>query len=447
MIHWRIVSKPILAAAIFAAILAGLRIARLNTAQVEHIMAWGRGWEMAMDAFFFLKIGMIGICCVALSRLKRQQRVVLKAEEQAMGEQGTGGQKHSPRMENQHGRMNSFEREIRILLVDNNAAILQWFMPLLEDARYNISFASDARDALEQLQKHKYDLVIADVMLPDVSGCELTRLIRQRFVLSELPVLLLVGRNRPEDLAACFLAGANDVVAKPVDAVVLKARIRALIELKLSVEELLRVEGAWMKAQIQPHFIYNTLNSIASLGISNTDRMLDLMEVFGNYLRMSFDVRNAGRVVPLERELKLVRCYLYIEEQRFGDRLKVKWELDADMNVLLPPLSIQSLVENALHHGILCRSTGGCIRIRIWSYDQYTEVTVEDNGKGMSSEAWQEWASRQAWTPNPSSTAKRAGGLRSIDARLKRLFGSGLNIVSSPGKGTSVSFHIPKHWS
>jgi DNA-binding response OmpR family regulator len=498
MIHWRILSKPIMAAAILAAILAGLRIARLNAAPAEHIRAWSGGWDMAMDDSFFLLTGMIGVCCVALFWFKRQQLVVLRVEEQAAEEHATGEHatgEHAtkekadePRTENgekdlsqelplvspldlppahaprelrdprqgphqepyqgpQHGLMNSFDREIRILLVDNDAAILHWLAHLLGDARYNVSFAIDARDALEQLQKHRFDLVIAGVMLPDVSGCELTRMIRQRFVLSELPVLLLDGRNRPEDLAAGFLAGANDVVAKHVEDVVLKARIRALIELKLSVEERLRMEGAWMKAQIQPHFIYNTLNSIASLGTTNTDRMLDLMEVFGNYLRMSFDVRNAGRVVPLERELNLVRCYLYIEEQRFGERLKVKWELDADMNVLLPPLSIQTLVENALHHGILCRSTGGCIRIRIWSYDQYTEVTVEDNGKGMSNEAWQAWASHQAWVSQASSTAKRGGGLRSIDARLKQLFGSGLNIVSSPGKGTSVSFQIPKRWS
>src|SRR5690625_4138570 len=106
----------------------------------------------------------------------------------------------------------------------------------------------------------EWDLVISDVMMPRMSGYELTRIIRKRFTISELPILLLTARNRPEDIENGFLAGANDYVTKPVDAVELKSRVNALTEVRKSSRERLRMESAWLQAQIQPHFLFNTLN-------------------------------------------------------------------------------------------------------------------------------------------------------------------------------------------
>ena len=106
---------------------------------------------------------------------------------------------------------------------------------------------TNAQQALAKLKEGLYDLVISDVMMPQISGFELTRRIRERFSLSELPVLLLTARVRSEDILTGFQAGASDYVMKPVNASELKVRVRSLTELKLSIEEQLRTEGAWLQ--------------------------------------------------------------------------------------------------------------------------------------------------------------------------------------------------------
>src|SRR5699024_1577503 len=196
---------------------------------------------------------------------------------------------------------------------------------VLETEQYHVSTAMDAGKALAILKNTPIDLVVSDVMMPSISGYELTKQIRSRYSLAELPVLLLTARTQSEDLVAGFTVGANDYIKKPVDALELKARVRSLINLKKALEEHTQMEGAWLQSQIQPHFIFNTLNTIASLGISDMEKMLNLLEEFSTYLRYSFDFKNAEPVIPLSRELALVQSYVYIEQQRFGERLQVDW--------------------------------------------------------------------------------------------------------------------------
>lgn len=324
----------------------------------------------------------------------------------------------------------------RILAVDDDPVNLKILADLLGPTEYDITTATNAEEALRLLNRGKFDLVIADVMMPDVSGYELTCAIRDRYTISELPVLLLTARNRPEDIFTGFKSGANDYVTKPVEAWELRSRVRALTELKVSIEERLRLEAAWLQAQIQPHFLHNTINSIAALSTIDTDKMQRLLEEFSYYLRTSFDFHNSDRVVPIAGELALIRSYLYIEKERFGDRLKIRWTMDEEPSFMLPPLSIQTLVENAVHHGILRKSQGGTVEIRIVrSGDEY-EVAVNDDGVGISEE-------RQRLIFEPSLRPGQGVGLRNTDRRLKQYYGKGLKIRSAPNRGTSVSFRIP----
>src|SRR5690606_20063566 len=119
----------------------------------------------------------------------------------------------------------------------------------------------------------------------------LARTIRERFTISELPILLLTARSQLTDIYAGFAAGANDYVTKPVDALELKYRVWSLTTLKQSVDESLRMEAAYLQAQIQPHFLFNTLNSIMALSELDLDKMRDVSEAFATYLRCSFDFR------------------------------------------------------------------------------------------------------------------------------------------------------------
>ena len=224
----------------------------------------------------------------------------------------------------------------------------------------------------------------------------------------------------------------------PIDAEALKARVHALTDLKISIEEQLRMEGAWLQSQIQPHFIYNTLNSIVALGVMDFPKMQALLEEFSNYLRLSFDFKNSEVVVPIEQELLLVRSYLYIEKERFGNRLMVQWETDSYMNFDLPPLSIQPLIENAINHGILQRRKGGTVYIRIQQRSTHMEITVQDDGKGMTKDEL-----NQLFMKINGSVKHKGVAIRNIDRRLKQLYGRGLTILSIPEQGTTVSFQIP----
>ncbi|MFD1849712.1 ATP-binding protein [Oceanobacillus bengalensis] len=332
----------------------------------------------------------------------------------------------------------SVKTKLKILIVDDDPINLDILRTILEREDYQIISVTSAAQAIERIEREPYDLVISDVMMPQVSGYDLTRMIRKRFSASELPVLLLTARTRTEDVLAGFKSGANDYVTKPIDSWELKARVHALTNLKVTIEERIRMEGAWLQSQIQPHFIFNTLNSIAALGQINITKMHELLEEFSHYLRLSFDFHNADPVVPLAYELSLVRSYLYIEKTRFGDRLSIEWDTDDNMEILIPPLSIQPLVENAVKHGVLQYANGGKIIIRLKEQADQIKFSIIDNGKGMTEEEM-----KQLFTEEHSSK-RTSVGLRNVERRLKQFYGKGLIIESSPNKGTTISFYIPK---
>ncbi|MEI3611269.1 hybrid sensor histidine kinase/response regulator [Pseudogracilibacillus sp. SO30301A] len=324
----------------------------------------------------------------------------------------------------------------RILAVDDDSVNLKIVRSLLAE-EYEVVTVLGGEEALKMLDTGEWDLVIADVMMPNMSGYELTEKIRKQFTISELPILLLTARSQEEDIHSGFVAGANDYVTKPMDALELQARVRALTELRQSIKQQLRMEAAWLQAQIQPHFLFNTLNTIASLGVIDTSRMLKLLVEFGNYLRRSFDVHNTESLVLIEDELDLTRSYLYIEKERFGERLKIEWDIKDNLDFKIPPLSIQPLVENAVEHGVLKRIDGGTIGIKVTSLKKHYRIAVTDDGVGMEQEKI-----KQILNEHPSKVV--GVGVANTNRRLKKLYGKALVIESELGHGTTVMFEIPR---
>ena len=322
-----------------------------------------------------------------------------------------------------------------VLIVDDDPANLQVLEAILPPEEYEATAVTNGYEALKLLDAKDWDLVISDVMMPGMSGYELTRRIRKRLTPAQLPVLLLTARNLPADIQSGFIAGANDYITKPVDALELRARIKSLTTLKRMVRDHLNLEAAWLQAQIQPHFIFNTLNTITALSLTDADRMRELLHAFSELLRSKFQFRNMGELVPVEEELRTVRSYLLIEQARFEGRLRAVWEVDDCAGFQIPFLTIQPLVENAIMHGVMKQPDGGTIVIRIANAGAALEVTVEDDGVGMDEQTLQRLLDHQ---PSPSSGV----GLMNTDLRLKRHFGSGLRIESAPGRGTKFSFVV-----
>src|SRR5699024_11201005 len=217
--------------------------------------------------------------------------------------------------------------KIRILAVDDDPINLKILKKILSANDYDITTVTNGGAALQLLPTKKWHLVISDVMMPNMSGYELTKMIREKYSISELPILLLTARGNMEDISTGFLSGANDYVTKPVDATELNARVHALTHLQIVTKERLNMEAAWLQAQIRPHFVLNTLNAIISLSEIDLDRMRHLTEEFAQYLQRSFYFKNINTLVRLQEELEILKSYLYIEKVRFGNRLHVEWDI------------------------------------------------------------------------------------------------------------------------
>ncbi|MBO9607201.1 MAG: response regulator [Paenibacillaceae bacterium] len=324
-----------------------------------------------------------------------------------------------------------------VLIVDDDPVNLQVLINLLAPERYKIVTAVNGEEALRELQHGPQpDLVITDWMMPGMSGLELCGRIRERYLLSELPVLMLTARSRPEDIRGCFAAGVNDYLGKPVHAEELRARVRTLLQLRTSIEHAIRTEIAFLQAQIKPHFLFNSLNTIIANCQVNPNQATVLLLKLSDYLRSSFDFQNRDRLVSLRKELALVEAYLQLEKARFDERLNVEYEIEASLDTPIPPLSIQPIIENAVRHGIMIKPDGGTIRLSVAAEDDCLAVCVADDGVGMTAERV-----REALGDDRSD---KGIGLHNIHKRLLTLFGAGLAIDSAPDAGTKVAFRVPK---
>lgn len=322
----------------------------------------------------------------------------------------------------------------KVLVIDDDSVNLKVLKSTLEPT-YDVVVTTRPEAAIQLIDEQLYDLVISDVMMPKLSGYQLTEIIRKRYTISELPVLLLTARSQPEDVYTGFLSGANDYIVKPVDSLELQARVRALTELKQSINKQLQLEAAWLQAQIKPHFIFNTLNTIASLSTTDIDQMVDLIHAFGQYLTNSFSLNNTKQLIPLSEELELVEAYLYINQLRFKERVKYQLDVDKPEEVDLPPLVVQTLVENALKHGILKRANGGTISVNGKRHASYYRLEVIDNGVGITNDKLKEILRNEI--------DERHIGLANTNKRLKKWCHQQLNIQSTEGKGTTVTIDLP----
>lgn len=325
----------------------------------------------------------------------------------------------------------------KILLVDDDQVNLNVIARVLQADDYDIVTALSGHEALQEIQTRPFDLVISDVMMPMMSGYALVGKIRERYDLSELPIILLTARGRTEDLNAGFQAGANDYVIKPVDTRELKARVKALTDLQVAMKEQLLLEAAWLRAQINPHFLYNTINSIMMMTRTDPAKMKYLLEKFVYFLRTSFDFQSQHVLVPLKDELALIDAYLTIEKERFGERVQVIWGIDESLDILIPPLSLQTLVENALNHGILSRAEGGTITLQSIEEERHVDLIIQDDGVGMQKEIIQKVIRRQF-------TKEEGIGLLNTNKRLRKWLHTSLVIESEINRGTKITIRIKK---
>ncbi|MFA6075591.1 MAG: histidine kinase [Negativicutes bacterium] len=227
---------------------------------------------------------------------------------------------------------------------------------------------------------------------------------------------------------------------------------RSALEKALIVEEKLnRTEQMMLKtsaelkllsAQIKPHFLYNVIGTIAVLCRSNPELAAAVVDSLALYLRGSVNIDR--EFVSLEEELKVVNAYLYIQSVRMGERMTYEIRNDIDSNlassVVLPVFAIQTLVENAIIHGLCDYEQYGKVVVVVRVDGNNLLIAVSDNGAGMSGI---EIAAVFATANENSDTAERRIGLRNVNRRLVLMGTEGLKFDSAPGSGTTVSFLLP----
>jgi two-component system LytT family sensor kinase len=242
-------------------------------------------------------------------------------------------------------------------------------------------------------------------------------------------------------LASQWWLQALVLLSAPIDVgIALKVWNALRIEMKLEEQKRLLLEARLdaLQRQINPHFLFNTLNSIASLVRLKPEMARKMTVKLANILRAL--LKDHDTYVPLREELSFTDDYLDIEVVRFGaDKLRVEKEIDPrTLEVLVPSILLQPLIENSIKHGLEPRLHGGTVTLRSRLEGDRVLIEVADDGVGMGN--------------RPVSALRRTGagiGMKNVRERLEVLYGNQarFEVVSNPGRGTLVSIEIPANLS
>ena len=186
---------------------------------------------------------------------------------------------------------------------------------------------------------------------------------------------------------------------------------------------------AIMMSQINPHFMYNTLTTIASMCDIDPKKAKNLTVDFSSFLRQNLDTLTSTELIPFEQELRHIGCYLKIEKARFGDKIEVVYAIDCK-DFYVPALTVQPLVENAVKHGITKKSGGGTVRISTYKTQRHYVIEIKDSGVGFESEDFL------------NGKVERVG-ISNVRNRLKDMCSGSLEIKSKKDVGTRVTVKIP----
>ncbi|TAM83301.1 MAG: sensor histidine kinase [Jatrophihabitans sp.] len=205
--------------------------------------------------------------------------------------------------------------------------------------------------------------------------------------------------------------------------------------------QLIEAELRALRAQISPHFVYNSLSAIASFVRTDPERARDLLLEFADFTR--YALRRGGEFATLSDELRNTERYLVLEQARFGERLRLSLRVAPEvLPIAVPFLVVQPLVENAVRHGL--ENAAGVVTVSISATDggPVAVICIEDDGAGADPELV------RAALGGDDAAGARGGavGLANVDARLRQVYGDqyGLVVETAPDAGTKVTFRVPK---
>lgn len=255
-----------------------------------------------------------------------------------------------------------------------------------------------------------------------------------------------------EDEMNYLIRSFNQMVRK-LDASVEEIKLKSQLEAQLNKELLKNAEInrllqqaqlQFLQMQINPHFLFNTLNTISALSVvedaPQTKEMIDNLSSLARYSLSEFD-----HIVQLGAECHVIQSYLSIQKIRFGDRLTYDIQLPAEsLSLEIPAMILQPLVENAIIHGIEPKEAGGHLEIRFVDMEDFFSITISDTGVGIEPDVLSALLLDEA----PAHDSRRGIGLSNVRHRLMILYGyDPMTIESFPGRGTSIRLYLSRRIS
>jgi len=362
----------------------------------------------------------------------------------------------------------------KILIVDDDALVLKQLSELITSFGYEASYVPRAEFVLERLGSESFDLILMDINMPGINGIEMLSELKKNSKYSEIPVIMVTGVGDVETLAECFKCGATDYIEKPINGLVIKARVDAAIKMQNYIKEIIETKNEIIEknkrifkqevqiekqlamqyklkqlaAQMNPHFIFNALHSILYyVSGEHLDTARDYIVDFSNLMRKTLN-NSVNNYITVKDECEYLEQYLQIESVRFDGKLTYEI-IVGDKKIykyLIPPMLIQPYVENAIVHGIQHKDGAGKLMIDFQLENGGIVCRVKDDGIGIvkSTEIKKGNKSIKHKSMAIGITNTRLELLNAIEEEIFSV--NILNLEDKNGipNGTEVVIHIPQ---
>jgi signal transduction histidine kinase len=368
----------------------------------------------------------------------------------------------------------SFDENPKILIVDDIASNIQVVANLLKKNNYNISYAQSGKSGLERANQINFDLILLDIMMPEMDGFEVCHHLKSNPKTKDIPIIFLTAKTTEDSLKKGFDAGAVDFIPKPFKSDELLARVNTHIQLKTVRERLSATNIELQEANANKDkllsIIAHDLRNPFSVLITFSKLLLDTIDDFSkddilNYLNTFYQTSKQGynlldnllnwsksqtgkmEIVSEILNLKdlveenITLLYSQANSKKISMINKVPEDLKgvADLNMIL------TVVRNLITNAIKFTPEGGKIEITGKSGKNYSEITIEDSGVGISAEDLDKIFRIEIKHSTPGTNDERGSGLGLVLCKefVEKNFGI-LKATSEPGKGSKFSFTLPK---
>lgn len=368
---------------------------------------------------------------LAAGNTKDKFREALPAAEELQKEEGKAAGKEMPGTghKEEYVRLAGGKEET-ILIGTGDELFPRELIRLNSEEKYGLIVCKSFDKVLEFVLKEEVALIILDLSMDNASGYEACRKIREHYTMTELPVIIFTDGGQAKELQKSVRSGANDFIRKPYPWEEVKARIETLLLVRNSAKEALNQEHKNLHAQIMPHFLYNTLNTIIGLSYKDTERACEALGHLSTYFRAKLDFESYHSFVPIDREVELMKAYLAIEKIRYDERLEIIYDLDESLDFRLPALTLQPLVENSVQHGIRDNNNKVTVQITMEkTMEGSVVIQIKDDGPGMSKAKQEELLGEK----------NQRIGFSNVLRKIRLMKNSDLTLESAEGKGTCIT--------